>query len=138
MILDAIRKRWPWIKQLFADGAYDRTQLTDKAAFLGFAIEVVRFRRSSIAVRTTGRSAALTRLLLRRDSRIEPDQQAIVNRHPPGDWPLWANIVAWRPTRLQDSRMRRRLCATACAATSSDQRSAGIAVCDILIRRLRN
>jgi len=132
MILDAIRKRWPWIKQLFADGAYDRTQLTDKAAFLGFAIEVVRFRRSSIAVRTTGRSAALTRLLLRRDSRIEPDQQAIVNRHPPGDWPLWADIVARRPTRLQD------LCATACAATLSDQRSAGIAVCDILIRRLRN
>src|SRR5579875_1154034 len=41
-ILDAIRKRWPWIKHLFADGAYDRTQLMDKAAFLDFAIEVVR------------------------------------------------------------------------------------------------
>jgi putative transposase len=41
-ILDAIRKRWPWIKHLFADGAYDRTQLMDKAAFLGFVIEVVR------------------------------------------------------------------------------------------------
>lgn len=25
LILDAIRKRWPWIKHLFADGAYDRT-----------------------------------------------------------------------------------------------------------------
>src|SRR5246127_728658 len=24
MILDAIRKRWPWVKHLFADGAYDR------------------------------------------------------------------------------------------------------------------
>ena len=24
MILDAIRKRWPWLKHLFADGAYDR------------------------------------------------------------------------------------------------------------------
>ncbi|MDF7675127.1 IS5 family transposase, partial [Acetobacteraceae bacterium ESL0697] len=23
MILDAIRKRWPWVKHLFADGAYD-------------------------------------------------------------------------------------------------------------------
>jgi putative transposase len=42
MILDAIRKRWPWIKHLFADGAYDRTQLMDKAAFLDFVIEVVR------------------------------------------------------------------------------------------------
>ena len=41
-ILDAIRKRWPWLKHLFADGAYDRVQLMDKAAFLDFVIEVVR------------------------------------------------------------------------------------------------
>ncbi len=41
-ILGAIRKRWPWIKHLFADGAYDRTQLMDKAVFLDFVIEVVR------------------------------------------------------------------------------------------------
>src|SRR3546814_18393814 len=41
-ILDAIRKRWPWVKHLFADGAYDRTQLMDKAAFRDFVIEVVR------------------------------------------------------------------------------------------------
>ena len=41
-ILDAIRKRWPWIKHLFADGAYDRTQLMDKATFLDFIVEVVR------------------------------------------------------------------------------------------------
>ncbi len=34
-ILDAIRMRWPWVKHLFADGAYDDgTQLMDKAAFL--------------------------------------------------------------------------------------------------------
>ena len=42
IILEAIRKRWPWIKHLFADGAYDRTQLMNKAAFLDFVIEVVR------------------------------------------------------------------------------------------------
>jgi putative transposase len=41
-ILDAIRKRWPWIKHLFADGACDRTTLLDKAAFLDFVVEVVR------------------------------------------------------------------------------------------------
>lgn len=41
-ILSAIRKRWPWIKHLFADGAYDRTQLMDKALFLDFVVEVVR------------------------------------------------------------------------------------------------
>jgi putative transposase len=42
MILDAIRKRWPWLKHLFADGAYDRGHLMDKAVFLDFVIEVVR------------------------------------------------------------------------------------------------
>lgn len=41
-ILDAIRKRWPWVKHLFADGAYDRRKLMDKAAFKDFVIEVVR------------------------------------------------------------------------------------------------
>jgi transposase len=42
MILDAIRKRWPWLKHLFADSAYDRRKLMDKAAFLDFVIEIVR------------------------------------------------------------------------------------------------
>lgn len=41
-ILDAIRKRWPWVKHLFADGAYDRRRLMDKAAFGDFVVEVVR------------------------------------------------------------------------------------------------
>lgn len=41
-ILDALRKRWPWMKHLFADGAYDRGTLMDKAAFLDFTIEVVK------------------------------------------------------------------------------------------------
>jgi transposase len=41
-ILDAIRKRWPWVKHLFADGAYDRATLMDKTPFLDFVIEVVR------------------------------------------------------------------------------------------------
>jgi putative transposase len=41
-ILAAIRKRWPWLKHLFADGAYDRTKLMDKAAFLDFVIAIVR------------------------------------------------------------------------------------------------
>jgi len=41
-ILDGIRKRWPWVKHLFADGAYDRLQLMDKATFLDFTIKVIR------------------------------------------------------------------------------------------------
>ena len=42
MIFEAIRQRWPRINHLFADGAYDRTQLMDKTAFLDVVVEVVR------------------------------------------------------------------------------------------------
>ncbi len=41
-ILDALRKRWSWVKHLFADGAYDRRKLMDKAAYKDFVIEIVR------------------------------------------------------------------------------------------------
>ncbi|TPG49316.1 IS5 family transposase [Roseomonas nepalensis] len=41
-ILTAVRKRWPWLKHLFADAGYDRTKLMDKAAFLDFIVEIVR------------------------------------------------------------------------------------------------
>lgn len=41
-ILDALRQRWPGVKHLFADGAYDRRQMLDKAAFLDFVLEIVR------------------------------------------------------------------------------------------------
>jgi transposase len=46
MILEAIRKRWPWVKHLFADGAYDRLKLMDKAAYLDFVVEIIRRRDS--------------------------------------------------------------------------------------------
>lgn len=41
-ILDGIRQRWPWVKHLFADGAYDRLKLMDKAAYLDFVVEIIR------------------------------------------------------------------------------------------------
>ena len=41
-ILAAIRKRWPWLKHLFADGAYDRTRLMDAAVYRDFVLEIVR------------------------------------------------------------------------------------------------
>jgi transposase len=41
-ILNAIRKRWPWLKHLFADAGHDRTKHMDKAAFLDSVIEIVR------------------------------------------------------------------------------------------------
>jgi hypothetical protein len=34
--------RWSWIKHLFADGAYDRRKLMEKAAFEDFVIKIVR------------------------------------------------------------------------------------------------
>jgi putative transposase len=42
MVLDALKERWPWVKHLFGDAAYDRRTLMDKAAFLDFTVEVVR------------------------------------------------------------------------------------------------
>lgn len=41
-IVASIRKRWPWLKHLFADGAYDRTKLMDAAAYRDFVLEIVR------------------------------------------------------------------------------------------------
>jgi transposase len=41
-ILDAIDKRWPWVKHLFADGPFDRLKLIDKAAYLDVVVEIIR------------------------------------------------------------------------------------------------
>ena len=41
-ILDTIRKRWPWLKHLFADGAYDHGRPMDKVVFRDFVLEIVR------------------------------------------------------------------------------------------------
>src|SRR5688500_3481241 len=43
-ILYGVLKRWPWVKHLFADAAYDRLKLMDKAAYLDFVIEIIRRR----------------------------------------------------------------------------------------------
>jgi transposase len=41
-IIAAIRQRWPWLRHLFADGAYDRGRLMSRAAYRDFVVEVVR------------------------------------------------------------------------------------------------
>jgi hypothetical protein len=41
-IVRAVRKRWPWLKHLFTDGAYDRGRLASLAAYKDFTLEVVR------------------------------------------------------------------------------------------------
>lgn len=40
-ILAAIRKRWPWVKYLFADSAHDRLKRMDKAAYFDFVLEMI-------------------------------------------------------------------------------------------------
>ena len=78
MILDAIRKRWPWLKHLFADGAYDRTQLMDKAAFLDFVIDVVRRINDEPGFRVLPRRWVVERTLawLTRWRRLVRDYEA--------------------------------------------------------------
>ena len=41
LIVKAIRKRWPWLKHFFADGAYDRGKLVSLAAYQDFTLEIV-------------------------------------------------------------------------------------------------
>ena len=41
-ILKAVRRKWPWLTHLFADGAYDRGKLASLAAYKDFTLEVVR------------------------------------------------------------------------------------------------
>ena len=42
LIVAAVRRRWPWLKHLFADGAYNRGRLMSLAAYKDFTLEVVR------------------------------------------------------------------------------------------------
>jgi transposase len=87
MILDAIRKRWPWLKHVFADGAYDRGQLMDKAAFLDFVIEIVRrtdkeagfkiLPRRWVVERTFGWMTRWRRLVRDYETRIDVSEAMI-------------------------------------------------------------
>jgi putative transposase len=49
-VLDALQKHWPGIKHLFADSAYDRRQLLDKAASLDFTVEIIKRTEASFVV----------------------------------------------------------------------------------------
>ena len=87
-ILDGIRKRWPWVKHLFADGAYDRLQLMDKAAFLDFVIEVIRrsdtqqgfkvLPRRWVVERTLGWMIRWRRLVRDYEKRIDVSEALIL------------------------------------------------------------
>ncbi|NJM36088.1 MAG: IS5 family transposase [Rhodomicrobium sp.] len=86
-VLEAIRKRWPWIKHLFADSAYDRGKLMDKATYLDFVIEVVRriegqegfkvLPRRWIVERTFGWMMRWRRLVRDYEARIDVSEAMI-------------------------------------------------------------
>jgi transposase len=42
VILEDIRKRWPWVKHFFADGGYDRLKLMSQADYLDSLVGIVR------------------------------------------------------------------------------------------------
>lgn len=87
LILNGLRRRWPWLKHLFADGAYDRTQLLDKAAYLDFVIEVVRridsepgfkvVRRRWVVERTFGWMMRWRRLVRDYEARLDVSEAMI-------------------------------------------------------------
>lgn len=87
-ILDGIRRRWPWVKHLFADGAYDRLKLMDKASYLDFVVEVVRrcddqqgfkvLPRRWVVERTFGWMIRWRRLVRDYEKRIDVSQAMIL------------------------------------------------------------
>ncbi len=87
-VLDGIRNRWPWVKHPFADGAYDRLQLMDKAAYLDFVIEIIkrsddqkRFQvppRRWVVERTFGWMTRWRRLVSDYDQRIDVSHAVIL------------------------------------------------------------
>lgn len=87
-ILDGIRKRWPWVRHLFADGAYDRLKLMDKASYLGFVAEIIRrsgdqkgfkvLPRRGVAERTFGWMIRWRRLVRDYEQRIDVSQAMIM------------------------------------------------------------
>lgn len=87
-ILDRVRKRWPWVKHLFADGAYDRLKLMDKAADLDFVVEAARrsddqegfefLPRRWVVERTLGWMIRWRRVVRDHEKRIDVSQAMIL------------------------------------------------------------
>jgi transposase len=86
-ILDTTHKRWPWIKHLFADGAYYRTRVMDKVAFPDFVVEIVRridqdpgfkvLPRRWVVERTFGWMMRWRRLIRDYESRVDVSEAMI-------------------------------------------------------------
>ena len=78
----------PWVKHLFADGAYDRLKLMDKASYLDFTIEIIRrsddqkgfkvLPRRWVVERTFGWMIRWRRLVRDYEQRIDVSQAMIM------------------------------------------------------------
>ncbi len=85
VVLDALHSKWPWIKQLFADSAYDRRQLMDKAAFLDFTLDIIKRTESAFVVlprrwvveRTLGWMTRHRRLVRDYEARLDTSEAMI-------------------------------------------------------------
>ena len=79
-IIKTIGQRWPWLKRLFADGAYHRGKPMSEAAFRDFLIEIARklagqqgFRvppRRWLAARSCGSMTRWRRLVRDYEERV--------------------------------------------------------------------
>jgi transposase len=86
-IVAAVRKRWPWLKYLFADGAYDRTRLMDAATYQDFVLEIIRrsdketgfkvLPRRWVVERTFGWMTCWKRLVRDYEQRIDVSEAMI-------------------------------------------------------------
>ena len=86
-VLEAVKQRWPWLKHLFTDSAYDRAAVMDKAALLDFVVEVVRkmkdqhtfvpLRRRWVVERCFGWMMNWRRLVRDYEQRIDVSEQMI-------------------------------------------------------------
>ncbi len=84
-MLDALHSKWPWIKQLFADSAYDRRQLMDNAAFLDFTLDIVKRTEAAFVVlprrwvveRTLGWMTRHRRLVRDYEARVDASETMI-------------------------------------------------------------
>jgi transposase len=86
-VLEAVKQRWPWLKHWFADSAYDRRKLLDKAVLLDFVIEVVRklryqfefipLPRRWVVERTFGWMMSWRRLVRDYEHRVDVSEELI-------------------------------------------------------------
>ena len=79
-VLEALKKRWPGVKHFFADGAYDRLALMDKAQMLDFTVQVVRRHEGQVGFQVLPRRWVVERTfgwMIRHRRLVRDDEQRL-------------------------------------------------------------